>query len=59
MLILLFYTIWQEVLEQWSSHLPDNSELNALREQVKKLSSKKAALHEKIKKLFKAKKVSF
>ncbi|XP_039815089.1 uncharacterized protein LOC120677981 [Panicum virgatum] len=35
----------------------DNSELNVLREQVKKLSSEKAALQEKIKKLSKAKKV--
>jgi len=55
-LILLFFTFWQEVLEQGSSQAPDNSELNALRERVKTLSSKKAALHEKIKKLSKAKK---
>jgi hypothetical protein len=34
----------------------DNSELDALREQVKKLSSEKAALQEKNKKLSKAKK---
>ena len=36
----------------------DDSELDALREQVNKLSSKKAALQEKNKKLSKAKKVS-
>ena len=44
------------MLEQGSSQPQDNSELDALREQVKKLSSEKAALQEKIKKLFKAKK---
>ena len=38
-----------------SSQPPDNSELDALREQVT-LSSEKAALQEKIKKLSKAKK---
>ena len=43
-------------MEQESSQPPDNSELNALREKVKKLSSEKTALHKKIKKLSKAKK---
>ena len=52
----MFSLFWQEVLEQGSSQPPDNSELNALREQVKKLSSEKTSLHEKIKKLSKAKK---
>jgi len=55
-MILLFYIFWLEVLEQESSQPQDNSELNALREQVKKLSSEKAAFQEKIKKLSKAKK---
>ena len=50
------FTFWQEVLGQEGSQAQYDSELNALREQVKKLSSEKAALHEKIKKLFKAKK---
>ena len=50
------FTSWQEVLEQGTSQPQDNSELNVLREQVKKLSSEKAALQEKIKKLSKAKK---
>jgi predicted nuclease with TOPRIM domain len=45
-------------LEQGTSQPQDNSELNVLREQVKKLSSEKAALQEKLKKLSKAKKVS-
>ena len=44
------------MLEQGSSQPRDNSELVALREQVKKLSSEKAALHENNKKLSKAKK---
>ena len=44
------------MLEQGSSLLWDDSELVALREQVKKLSSEKAALQEKNKKLSKAKK---
>ena len=44
------------MLEQGSNRLQDNSELDALREQVKKLSSEKAALQEKNKKLYKAKK---
>ncbi|XP_039803732.1 HIV Tat-specific factor 1 homolog [Panicum virgatum] len=52
----LAYKLLGEVLEQESSQPQDNSELNALREQVKKLSSKKAAFQEKIKKLSKAKK---
>ena len=38
------------MLEQGSSQPQDDSELDALREQVKKLSSEKAALQEKIKK---------
>ena len=44
------------MLEQGSSQPQDNSELDALREQVKKLLSEKAALQEKNKKLSKAKK---
>ena len=44
------------MLEQGSSQPQDNSELDALREQVKKLSFEKAALEEKKKKLSKAKK---
>jgi len=44
------------VLEQGSSQPPDSLKLDALRERVKTLSSEKAALHEKIKKLSKAKK---
>ena len=44
------------MLEQGSSQPQDDSELVALREQVKKLSSEKAALQEKNKKLSKAKK---
>jgi len=51
----LFFISWQEVLEQGSSQPPDNSELDALRERVKALSSEKVALQEKIKKLSKAK----
>ena len=47
---------WQEALEQGTSLPQDNSELDALREQVKKLSSLKDALLEKNKKLSKAKK---
>ena len=53
---LLSLCFWQEVLEQGSSQPRDDSELIALREQVKKLSSEKAALREKNKKLSKAKK---
>jgi uncharacterized protein (UPF0335 family) len=43
-------------VEQGSSRPRDNSELLALREQVKKLSSEKAALQEKTKKISKDKK---
>ena len=53
---LFVFISWQEVLGEGSSQPPDNSELDALREQVKTLSSEKAALQEKIKKLSKAKK---
>ena len=53
---LLVCTFWQEVLGQEGSQAQNGSELNALREQVKTLSSEKAALQEKIKKLSKAKK---
>jgi len=52
----LFLLFWQEVLEQEGSQAQDDSELNALRERVKTLSSEKDALHKKIKKLSKAKK---
>ena len=47
---------WQEVLEQEGSIPQDDTELNALKERVKTLSSEKAALQEKLKKLSKAKK---
>ena len=50
------FTFWQEVLGQEGSQAQDGSELNALRERVKMLSSEKAVLQEKIKKLSKAKK---
>jgi predicted nuclease with TOPRIM domain len=52
----LFLLFWQEVLGQEGSQAQDNSELNALRERVKTLSSEKVVLHEKIKKLSKARK---
>ena len=52
----MFLCIWQELVEQGSSQPWDDSELIALREQVKKLSSEKAALQEENKKLSKAKK---
>ena len=52
----LFVFFWQEVLEQERSPAQDDTELNALKERVKTLSSDKAALHEKLKKLSKAKK---
>ena len=55
-LIPLILYFWQEALEQETSLPQDNSELDTLREQVKKLSSEKAALQEKNKKLTKAKK---
>ena len=41
---LFVFISWQEVLGEGSSQPPDNSELDALREQVKTLSSEKAAL---------------
>ena len=44
------------MLEEGSSQPLDSLELNALRERVKALSSEKAALHEMIKQLSKAKK---
>ena len=44
------------MLGEEGSHAQNDSELNALRERVKTLSSQKAALQEKIKKLSKAKK---
>ena len=44
-------SIGQEGVQAW-----DDFELNALRERVKMLSSEKAALQEKLKKLSKAKK---
>ena len=46
------------MLGQEGGQAQDEPELNALREQAKTLSSEKAALHEKIKKLSKAKKGS-
>jgi len=51
----MFLCIWQELVEQGSSQSRYDSELIALREQVKKLSSTKAALQERNKKLSKAK----
>ena len=53
---LFVFISWQEVLKEGSSQSLDNSELDVLRERVKTLSSEKAALQEKIKKLSKAKK---
>ena len=47
---------WQEVLEPEGSPAQDDTELNAPKERVKTLSSEKAALQEKLKKLSKAKK---
>ena len=52
----LFLLSWQEVLGQEGSPAQDGSELNALKERVETLSSEKAALQEKLKKLSKAKK---
>ena len=46
------------MLGQEGSQVQDGSELNALKKQVKTLSSEKAALQEKLKKLSKAKKIS-
>jgi len=46
----------QDALGQEGGQAQDDSELNALRERVKTLSSEKDALHKKIKKLSKAKK---
>ena len=43
-------------MKEGSSQSPDNSELDVLRERVKMLSSEKAALQERLKKLSKAKK---
>ena len=44
------------MLGEEGSQPQDNSELNALKERVKTLSSEKAALQEQLKKLSKAKK---
>jgi predicted nuclease with TOPRIM domain len=52
----LFLLSWQEVLGYEGSPAQDGSELNALKVRVKMLSSEKAALQEKLKKLSKAKK---
>ena len=52
----LFVLFWQEVLGQEGSPVQDDTELNTLKERVKMLSSEKAALQEKLKKLSKAKK---
>ena len=51
-----FVLFGQEVLGQEGSPTQDDTELNALKERVKMLSSEKAALQEKLKKLSKAKK---
>ena len=47
---------WQEVLGQKGSQTQDDTELNALKEWAKMLSSEKATLLEKLKKPSKAKK---
>ena len=52
---LSFYFV-QEALGQEGGQAQDDTELNALKEQVKTLSSEKVALQEKLKKLSKAKK---
>jgi len=46
----LFLLSWQEVLGQEGSPAQDGSELKALRERVKTLSSEKASLQEKLSK---------
>ena len=53
-MILLLLITWQEVLGQEGAQ--DDTELSALKERVKMLSSEKAVLQEKLKKLSKAKK---
>jgi hypothetical protein len=52
----LIFLFSQEVLGQEGGQTQDDTELNVLKERVKTLSSEKAALHEKLKKLSKAKK---
>ena len=54
--VLIFFLFLQEALGHEGDQAQDNTELNALRERVKTLSSEKAALQEKLKKLSKAKK---
>ena len=54
----LIFLFSQEVLRQEGGQTQDDTELNVLKERVKTLSSEKAALHEKLKKLSKAKKGS-
>ena len=49
----------QEALGREAGQARDNTELNALRERVKMLSSEKTALQGKLKKLFQSKKLVF
>ena len=55
-MIFLISITWQEVLGQEGGQVQDDMELSALIERVKMLSSKKAILQEKLKKLSNAKK---
>ena len=52
----LLCVLWQEVLGQEGIQAQDDTELNALKERVKTLSSEKAALQGKLKQLSQAKK---
>ena len=52
----LIFLLLQEALEQESGQAQDDTELNALKERVKTLSSEKATLQGKLKKLSQSKK---
>ena len=52
----LIFLFLQEVLAREGSRSQDETELNALKERVKTLSSEKATLERKLKKLFQSKK---
>ena len=52
----LIFLFLQEVLAREGSRSQDETELNALKERVKTLSSEKVALQEKLKKLAQSKK---
>ena len=54
--VYLSFVFLQEALGQEGGQAQDNTELNALRERVKTLSSEKAALQGKLKKLSQSKK---